>query len=440
MDSWIPGNGDLSPEDNRVATSKNGIYATPDDPFRPSFPTASLALVKLYIRQNALRHTANTTPFTLAHVCASWRAIVTGNPTLWSKLCAFRAQPCDIPLFQFWLSLSAGAPLDFAIWQRYKEQREEDVDTVAHTLLLLALEHSDRWKSVRLRLTQDMEPLLTAAGKPLPMSSLQSVDLDIWDWSPEGLRSFVELLSASSTLRDVSLGSIDQSSPFMGGLPWANIRKIDLPEIQLTDLLSLLRFATSLEHLSVIWVHGKRCTLAAPATNTPIHLPFLTTVELKRYYDAPALLDMLSAPSLSTLSLDSGLDTTRGTGNGWKSLHDLMQRSGSGCRIQSLCWHDRHLPEEALIEHFKKGSGTTFSKTRHLKIRTSVGIKMVEALTLRPGNNRPLFPSLEWLELEFCLADAGALQDMISSRPLLRRVEIVAAHEQNGPRTIAFFL
>ncbi|KAJ3516772.1 hypothetical protein NMY22_g14125 [Coprinellus aureogranulatus] len=372
-------------------------YYCPDDPL-----SGSLSRI-------CTHHTANTTPFTLAHVCASWRAIVMGNPTLWSKLCASRAQSQDIPLFQFWLSLSGGAPLDFALWQRYKNEREdseEDIDTVAHTILLLALEHSDRWKSVSLGLTPDMEPLLTA-GKPFPMSSLQSIDLEIWRWSPEGLQLFATTLSASAMLQDVSLGSIGQSSPFTTKLPWANMRRVELDEINITDLLSILRPANSLEDLHVNRVQGVRPPPLRPEDSSPIRLPSLVTLFIHYCHNPPTLLDMLSLPSLSSLSIGSGFDKVPGTGSGWKSFYDLAQRSGPGCRIRSLHWRDSDLPEEALIRNLKKGSNAVFADLDHLEIRTDVGFEFIDALTVRPEMANPLFPHLKWLELRVCRVDGS---------------------------------
>ncbi|KAJ3506672.1 hypothetical protein NMY22_g17171 [Coprinellus aureogranulatus] len=375
---------------------------------------------------------ASTTPFTLAHVCAFWRAIVMGNPTLWSKLCAARAEPCDVPLFQYWLSLSAGTLLDIEIIQRTgSEPGEALIDTTAHTLLMLALEHSNRWKRARLGLMGDMEPLFTTA-QPLPMSSLRSVDLCIWDWTLEGLQSLAAMLSVSPLLQGVSLISIDQNSPFMSGLAWANIRKIELCDVHLTDLLYLLRLATSLEHLSIMSVNGRRCTSTPPEANTPVHLPSLSTVSLQFYEDAPALLDALTLPSLSSLSLGSGFDVELGTGSGWQSFYNLVQRSGPGCCIQSLSWYDGHLSEEALVGNLKKGSTTVFSDLTHLKIRTPVGIKFIDALTYRSGKDVALFPRLDRLELMHCRVDGNILDEMISSRPQLRRVDILNIYDDEG--------
>ncbi|KAJ3550470.1 hypothetical protein NMY22_g454 [Coprinellus aureogranulatus] len=403
-------------------------------PHLDDFLTGSLSRI-------VTRFNASTTPFTLAHVCASWRAIVMGRPALWSNLCAFGAEPHDIALFQFWLSRSASAPLHFEITARGTSEPEGDIDMTAHTLLSLALEHSDRWKSVSVALTPDMEPLFTSAGKPHPLSSLQSAALSVSKWTPDGLRSLTAMLSSCPTFRAVTLGSVDLSLPFAFGLPWANMRKIELGEINLTDLISLLRVATSLEHLLVHWLQGRRSVTVAPEASTSIHLPSLTTIDIDTCDDSPALFDMLTLPSLSTYSALSGFDALYGTRPGWAAFHDLVRRSGPRCRIHSFRWYDAHLPEEMLIGNFKKGSSSVFSELRHLEIKSAVGLKMVEALTLRLGDDQQLFPNLVSLEFDNCrVPDCDALQEMISSRPQLKKVNIVVYDEKDLPRELCFHL
>ncbi|KAJ3504431.1 hypothetical protein NMY22_g17930 [Coprinellus aureogranulatus] len=303
------------------------------------------------------RFGATTTPITLAHVCASWRAIVMGNPTFWSKLCAVRAEPCDVPLFKYWLSLSASTPLEFEIIQRPESATDWDIDTAAHTLLSIFLEHSDRWKSVCLALTHDLEPLFTATGKLLPVPSLQSVDLTFSNWTPEGLRSLSTMLSASPLLRRVALGSIDQSSPFMSGLPWANMRQIEISRVSLLDLVAILRSAESLEHLSVNQVQGRLSASSSPEGSTPIYLPSLTTIDLEHCDDPPALLDMLSVPSLSTYSTMSGLDTILGTGSGWTAFHELAQRSGTAAAFDPSLGATDIFPKRSSFATSRKGQG-----------------------------------------------------------------------------------
>ncbi|KAJ3505272.1 hypothetical protein NMY22_g17645 [Coprinellus aureogranulatus] len=120
--------------------------------------------------------TAKTTPFTLAHVCAQWRAITMSTPSLWSKLCAFYPEPTDISLFRYWLSLSSSCPLELELIQKSAldpgRTDAEFVHPVICQLLQLALQHSGRWRTLTLGLSQDVESLFMALSPST--SSLES--------------------------------------------------------------------------------------------------------------------------------------------------------------------------------------------------------------------------------------------------------------------------
>ncbi|KAJ3550477.1 hypothetical protein NMY22_g455 [Coprinellus aureogranulatus] len=169
-------------------------------------------------------------------------------------------------------------------------------------------------------------------------------------------------------------------------------------------------------------------TTLAPYIIPPIVLGQLSALTVSN--NAAALLDRLSLPILSSLALNSGLGSNNCASAGWKSLHNLVRRSGAECRIHFFEWSDCY-QENIPVEYFAGASESALSDLRCLKIASFVGGATVDALSLHPSETRSLFPCLRFLQLRTSASEAS-IRAMLATRPELRRVDIEVYGENDG--------
>ncbi|TEB10082.1 hypothetical protein FA13DRAFT_1035805 [Coprinellus micaceus] len=369
---------------------------------------------------------AKTTPFTLGHVCSRWRAITTSCPPLWSKLCAFGAEPSDIPLFERWLSMSLHCPLDLTIAQR-RGPDTGTVDTTTYQLLCIALQNSDRWQSVSLRLDQDLEPLFTTL---VPLSRLRRFRLDLDNWTPEGYHAISQILLSSPNIEAAAWGNACWIPRFGSCTMGTTLRSIKLGQVNTQDLCALLALTPLLQSLvcDFVEVPYPNPPLSSPPSG-PIDLLHLSSISLVHYDDPSPLFNSLHLPALSSLALGAGLGSAAAGGAGWASLNALVQRSD--CCISSLSWSHDRLAEDALVHSFTQASTTVFLYLRHLNIGSPVSRKFIEALNTPIETNPPIFPDLQSLELRDCNVDYDILRVMLISRLSLQKVDI-KIRDDNG--------
>ncbi|KAJ3527664.1 hypothetical protein NMY22_g9702 [Coprinellus aureogranulatus] len=340
------------------------------------------------------------------------------SPSLWSKLCAFRPEDADIPLFKFWVEKSSPCPLDLTLVQG--GEAEWGCTDAMHGILEIALAHSSRWRSITLLLFKDMEELVTTYPVAMPLPCLQSFDISLKRWTSQGSQHLVRVFSSSSALRSVFLrDGICPAPLFIQHFPWALLHTIVLCEIALQDLLEILPLATSLKTLGIGSLHSNS---SIPPTalepRSPIVLPYLSTLRLSRYINLSPLFNSLHLPSLSSLTLRSGLGLQASPDVEFTAIKDLSVRSG--CRIDHLCWSHEGIN---LAPWFMEHAPAAFPHLRDLDIELDVPPESVAALTQVPEKDS-VFPLLRSLRLRGCTADRSSVEKMLSSRPDLQAASI----------------
>ncbi|KAJ3503721.1 hypothetical protein NMY22_g18149 [Coprinellus aureogranulatus] len=189
------------------------------------------------------------------------------TPSLWSKICVFRPQLVDIPLFEFWLEKSSNCPLVLDIMQKVNDEWGSS-DEAMHRVLSLAFAHSSRWRSISLLLFDDMEALVSTYPDTVLLPSLESFHLHFYKkWTTQGGLHILRMLSSSPALRSAHFGRGICPNPLLiANLPWELLHSVSLGDISLPDLLTALSLATNLESL-----HAPYCTRPASRSGlTPI--------------------------------------------------------------------------------------------------------------------------------------------------------------------------
>ncbi|KAJ3547550.1 hypothetical protein NMY22_g1598 [Coprinellus aureogranulatus] len=284
----------------------------------------------------------NITPFTLAHVCSTWRATVMSTPSLWSKICVFRPQLVDIPLFEFWLEKSSNCPLVLDIMQKVNDEWGS-IDEAMHRVLSLAFAHSSRWRSISLLLFDDMEALVSTYPATVSLPSLESFHLHFYKkWTTQGGLHILRMLSSSPALRSAHFGRGICPNPLLiANLPWELLHSVSLGDISLPDLLTALSLATNLESLHVSSIISDPSTPTTIDQRSHILLPSLSTIYLWGYADISPLFNALRLPNLSSLELQHGLGNTASPEAGFTAIRDLVDRSA--CRMRRLYWNDAYV-------------------------------------------------------------------------------------------------
>ncbi|KAJ3523634.1 hypothetical protein NMY22_g11351 [Coprinellus aureogranulatus] len=382
-----------------------------------------------FSRIKALPRT-KTTPLILAHVCSHWRDTLMSTPSLWSKLLVSCPEPSDIPLFERWLELSSSCPLDLTIIQGSMADSgvidPETVESVAYRVLQLALQHSGRWRTVTLQLDQYAESMFAAHSLSTPL--LQDIRFHLGGWSEEGCDALSRLVSSSPSLQAATWGRMCRMAPFIRNMDWSKLLRIDLQFITTSDLEQILQETTHLQ--SIVIRDLEEDTLP----DSIIRLPHLSSLSVGSYNDLSPLFDLLCLPALSSLTLNRGFGST--TDAGWTSLTRLVDRSG--CRILALEWSHHALSEQTLVQFLRNASSTVLPFVERLNIKSAVRRPTVEAFQLNPKDTTSIFPSLRSLKMGSCSVDDLALEAMLTSRPLLREVDIRLCREDAGRRSVVF--
>ncbi|KAJ3540431.1 hypothetical protein NMY22_g4299 [Coprinellus aureogranulatus] len=354
------------------------------------------------------RARTSTTPFTLAHTCSFWRTIIMSNPSFWSTIVVCEPRPCDFPLFEFWLSRSGDCPLDLTIAQW------EILDEVTDRILYLAMSHSSRWKSISLRLEADMEALLTRKLPRVPIPQLErfQLDLNLVEWSAEGVAQISHHLSSSPRIRGATLQLRACDPALIAATNWACLSDVRIHHIQLVDLLHILPSMVRLRSLSILSLHDPAPGHSIDTTQPPTLLPGLTSLSLESHNNLSALWNSLTAPSLRTLCIGSGFGNQLTAATRSTPLSQFVKRSA--CQVLALDWTSESYSPATLTSIMADMSTSLFHRLQQIRIGSSVDNDFLAAFA-----SEGLFPHLREMELCNCVADRHLLQTLLLSRPRL---------------------
>ncbi|KAJ7153803.1 hypothetical protein C8R46DRAFT_1119630 [Mycena filopes] len=239
-------------------------------------------------------HTASRPPWQFGHICRSWRASALASPYLWNSVeiyhsSAFPAHDISpLPMLQTQYLRSASQPLEVVIsewaWGA-------GIDAV---WMESFLSQSDRWKSLRLRISGYLFEALGPLRRRLP--SLQMLELELGSgFSPIGIFEVVPKLSAI-ILTDPACRQ--PSPPFEA--PWSQITHYR-GTYGVHRQLEILSAAPRLVECGLgVLVHDPAVVGAHPV----IKLYQLRKLHIKR----SMFLDVLEAPMLTHLFMTGEVD------------------------------------------------------------------------------------------------------------------------------------
>ncbi|KAJ3534336.1 hypothetical protein NMY22_g6971 [Coprinellus aureogranulatus] len=365
------------------------------------------------------RPRAETTPFTLGQVCSSWRKIVNSNPFIWSSVCADRASPSDVPLFELWLSRSSSRPLDLTISQRQKyEWLNEDASSSG--ILSCAVRHSHRWKIFNLdAVDRELEKAFTPQSLPLgSLPMLEECSVETPFWIPEANHYLSQLLFSSPALRTITIGPALGLKAVARRPSWSPLTTIHVMDVEWSELSALLRQTPHLCSLTIATLHAKSNSI----TSSPIMLRHLSELFVHYYLNITPLFQSLSTPSLSELFLTGGMGTQEHGHHEAGLLAFLGFVERSGCRLRSLTWLGNDVPQRDTIQFLEVAGQVVLSGLKDLVIGSPAGGSVARALTLRP--EVPIFPSLESLDFHNFEGTDAHIRVLIDSRPNLTYLRV----------------
>ncbi|PPQ98202.1 hypothetical protein CVT26_003454 [Gymnopilus dilepis] len=254
-------------------------------------------LIEIFLKFDSLEEhgdpSQNMPPWVLTHVCKGWRDIAIQVPALWKNLPPSTLGSTDkdelkrrLDCLSTVLARSSSEKLSFFL-SKEKTPSEDD-----HILSML-FNHSERWKTVSLWLSEDVCAHFSRVKGRVP--SLCSLNLFI---NRTG-RLCVDMFDVAPSLRTVNLGS----------LPWAGLVK--LPWHQLTSfaeesgennhLRSVLNEAKDLRELSFIFHRDSFDDFENYPNVTLAHLKTLVIEDCANRFGPNPLFDRLTLPAMQEL-------------------------------------------------------------------------------------------------------------------------------------------
>ncbi|KAH6887259.1 hypothetical protein BKA70DRAFT_75098 [Coprinopsis sp. MPI-PUGE-AT-0042] len=370
---------------------------------------------------------ATTNPVVLTHVCARWRSLAISTPKLWAKISVRWPKPRNVPMLATWLQRSAQRPLDLQLTQHSADVNSRNTSAIRDIFYLL-LANSHRWRRLSLRLYADTGPLFRAIYEHQHWASssvLEEVSLHLLeDWTPAESGMLCSHLYGSSKLKKLTLGDFLEVPNALWAAPFSRVTDINIAQIPLHQLFTLISLAEALENLSVWDVEE---ALGRYLPQDTLTVPRLKTLKLSHINDdGTKFFGRVTLPAIRTLKLPMGMGILSEPCEAWASLSSCLSRSAC-----SLATFEMEVPddqEDLLLEML---SSSHLSEVADLSIQSDVSDRTLDALTITSSSS--ILPQLAQLRLRRCRGQDGALSRMITSRAKkLRYVQAVLNEALRG--------
>ncbi|KAH6890919.1 hypothetical protein BKA70DRAFT_853264 [Coprinopsis sp. MPI-PUGE-AT-0042] len=401
----------------------------------------------------AVDHDYHTsTPIILSQVCSRWRRIAAYNtPSLWARICINLFETPCLDLFKvemvvLWLQRSQPLPLSIDVsdsdWKEGGIPSTEGVSPVLGIMKAM-IAHSVRWKYVRLRLITNSFVTQWWKGLHTPiLEACQINDHFVRCTTPNTMcltnsESVLSDLCTSHRAQHFSSGHLWNLIGWVPDLPWEKVVTIKLGHVEealsskkVLDMLFAGR--SSIEQCTIPHVRDWVDLEDLPT----VKAPKLKVLAIEAVAVAPALLDRLILPSLTSLTVIIYNYCPMETDKAWRSVAELGARSRGRDLTRLRILGREHFtspspvpesPDHGIILH------PTFSHISHLAVK-SISNEMLVALTWfkddQASGDIPPLPFLSVLHLTGFKADGDVLFDMVASRvrgvpnPVLRRVHL----------------
>lgn len=343
-------------------------------------------------------------PIVVSHVCSTWRAAAQAHPRVWSRVTVNFDKRDPVGWTEYWLSMARQSPLHVTMINTGLTTQ------LAHVMVLL-LEHSERWVSLTLdlHLTHTRQVLSVCTSR---FTKLRSIDMS--------LLAVDESVEAAEAV--TGFGDAFQDAPALTSVSISgNVLPRDLPSrltslrIEYTDPVGS-RTATARSVIEALQDLPNLETLTLQfgvEVSIPTTLPDVMEIELTKlrtlvYEDLWAgdfqILNYLSAPSLTHLHAHVEPDPEVGG-----STAHLLGFLGDSPNLETL-----ELDGADIWPAHWRSTLSLMPKLRNLYLHDSdIDDKVIEKMCGRNG----LCPNLERIDLRWCQHVRGTtLVRLVESR------------------------
>ncbi|KAF7312014.1 hypothetical protein MIND_00213300 [Mycena indigotica] len=248
------------------------------------------------------RPAAVTGPLVLGAVCHTWRAVVLALPQLWAAVQIYTQNDFEATekLLNAWLPRAKSALLDVEI----------GLPKSTHRVLPMLAPYSKRWAALSCGIERGIPFAGNAVRGRVPKLRRLELSLQLYG-GPRVIPGKVDAFSVAPLLRDVHLVGF---SPAVIELPWAQLTKLQLGEVQVNYAVDVLRLTPRVEDVTLGFDHDH---WSQPQGPLPLRLPNLHTL---KFDDEADFMQYLTLPALSTVYFTQGVEDPQ-------QLEELIARS-----------------------------------------------------------------------------------------------------------------
>ncbi|KAF8155667.1 hypothetical protein B0H34DRAFT_859994 [Crassisporium funariophilum] len=377
------------------------------------------------------------TPLRLSHVCASWRTLANGLPSLWNSISIMGKAKILPELLESWLDRGMDCPI--TIYLRQMDATESTIENLLSALSILG-PHMHRWKSLTIHLDPKMliaKPILDRLRALLQHSRLtllQSLDVKamkpIWaGMNMDHDRLFIPLYEilcpASPSLDTIKLGVNGSSRDYIITMSALPIPLVQLKHLHITDFaMHPYEFIDALsEYPHLQTLSCRNCLFDdSMAPGFPaVLLNRLRVFIIICDYDS-ILFDYMTLPNLRDFKFVAG---NQFAPENWSAERVKAMLGRSACQLDHFTYQcfskePLQLPSEFLTL-------PAFASLQSLTMNSGVTAALVKDLTVLPNSG----PEREWesqskgavlllhltsLVLVGCPVEDGLLLEMAQSR------------------------
>ncbi|KAJ7772355.1 hypothetical protein B0H16DRAFT_168561 [Mycena metata] len=255
-----------------------------------TLPPEVTAEIFKWCLDTGLRLLPSVAPLLLTRICRQWRALALSTPALWDRMneIEFDVHPRTETFIETWFNRAGTRPLSLGI---------VCPDSVhLDSLQSVILRHASRLQSLDVMADSDSLWNLTAVQSFPILSKLELYSLGEFD-EREGYIQLFEI-DGAPVLRQLSL---EQVLPSMVTMPWAQLTKMTLVLIPLSECLNALRWATSLREFERHSLPEDDDQIISPQLSPVNHSCLISLIVLPRGDED--ILPLLTLPCLQSLEL-----------------------------------------------------------------------------------------------------------------------------------------
>lgn len=335
-------------------------------------------------------------PFTLAHICSYWRAVISSIPSFWSSICIVGPLYRQAYAVRSWLSRAKRTLTNIKLIQIDPGCAPHELEEATDQVLSALIGYSSYWQSLHLEIRCVEYQCALSRINPRLLRRLEDVHLELPPWadpSPEVNRLWSHIFQAAP-LHGVSWNTVDLPPPL--NLPgWSKLTSINCGgRITQSDLWSILKVSHQLLELRArgIFIKNPSDLLLLP----PITHGTLENLDVEFHSSPVQFYHNLILPNLTTLRV---VQNPLGPDEGPRAIAGALARfirySSKRRNLETLTIIDATMPEESLLNILY------IKELQHL---TYLGIdaasdNLVSAIKLRPPPHRPVLPHLQQLEI-----------------------------------------